>query len=97
MFHAVAFVENLSLKDLAAAYPEARRTPHVLAFATASGGDVFVYPFGAIVFRDLPPTERDEALARLRRARPGLTSATVIEEFTAREIRARSRTSRAAC
>jgi uncharacterized Rmd1/YagE family protein len=85
VFHAVAFVENLSLKDLAAAYPEGRRTPHVLAFTTPGGGNVFIYPFGAIVFRDLPPTERDEALARLRRARPGLTSATVIEEFTARE------------
>jgi len=85
VFHAVAFVENLSLKDLATAYPEARRTPHVLSFTTASGGDVFVYPFGAIVFRDMPLVERDEALARLRRARPGLTSATVIEEFTARE------------
>jgi len=85
VFHAVAFVENLSLKDLATAYPEARRTPHVLSFTTASGGDVFVYPFGAIVFRDMPVAERDDALARLRRARPGLTSATVIEEFTARE------------
>jgi uncharacterized Rmd1/YagE family protein len=85
VFHAVAFVENLSLKDLAAAYPEAKRTPHVLAFTTASGGDVSIYPFGAIVFRDLPAPEREEALARLRRARPGLTSATVIEEFTARE------------
>jgi len=85
VFHAVAFVENLSLKDLATAYPEARRTPHVLSFTTASGGDVFVYPFGAIVFRDMPVVERDDALARLRRARPGLTSATVIEEFTARE------------
>ena len=30
VFHAVAFVENLSLKDLASAYPEARRTPHEL-------------------------------------------------------------------
>ena len=70
VFHAVAFVENLSLKDLAVAYPEGRRTPHVLTFTTTSGGDVFIYPFGAIVFRDLPLIERDEALARLRRARP---------------------------
>jgi uncharacterized Rmd1/YagE family protein len=85
VFHAVAFIENLSLKDLASAYPEARRTPHALAFRLSSGGDVYIYPFGAIVFRDAPAAERDAELARLRRARPGLTSATVIEDFTARE------------
>jgi uncharacterized Rmd1/YagE family protein len=85
VFHAVAFVENLSLKDLASAYPEARRTPHELAFRLPSGGDVYIYPFGAIVFRDVPPAERDTELGRLGRARPGLTSATVIEDFTVRE------------
>jgi uncharacterized Rmd1/YagE family protein len=85
VFHAVAFVENLSLKDLAAAYPGARRTPHQLGFRTASGGDVYIYPFGAIVFRDIASSERDAELARLGRARPGLTSATVIEEFSVRE------------
>jgi len=85
VFHAVAFVENLSLKDLASAYPEARRTPHELAFRMPSGGDVYIYPFGAIVFRDAAPAERDAELARLGRARPGLTSATVIEDFTVRE------------
>ena len=85
VFHAVAFVENLSLKDLASAYPEARRTPHELAFRMPSGGEVYIYPFGAIVFRDASAAERDAELARLGRARPGLTSATVIEEFTVRE------------
>jgi hypothetical protein len=29
-FHAIAFVENLSLKELASAYPEARRSAHEL-------------------------------------------------------------------
>ena len=85
VFHAVAFVENLSLKDLASAYPEARRTPHELAFRMPSGGDVYIYPFGAIVFCDVAPAGRDAELARLGRARPGLTSATVIEDFTVRE------------
>jgi required for meiotic nuclear division protein 1 len=85
VFHAVAFVENLSLKDLAAAYPEARRTPHELGFLSAGGGDVYIYPFGAVVFRDVSVAERDAELARLRRARPGLTSVTVIEDFTVRE------------
>ena len=85
VFHAVAYVENLSLKDLASMYPEARRTPHTLRFRTPSGGDVYIYPFGAIVFRDVPLAERDAEAARLARARPGLTSATVIEDFTVRE------------
>ena len=85
VFHAVAFVENLSLKDLASSYPEARRTPHELAFRMPGGGDVYIYPFGAIVFRDAGPAERDAEIIRLGRARTGLTSATVIEEFTVRE------------
>jgi uncharacterized Rmd1/YagE family protein len=84
-FHAVAFVENLSLKDLASSYPEARRTPHELGFRTAAGGDVYIYPFGAVVFRDVAVAERDAELARLGRVRPGLTSVTVIEDFTVRE------------
>jgi uncharacterized Rmd1/YagE family protein len=83
-FHATAFVENLSLKDLAAVYPEARRRPHEL-FYRLEGGAVFIYPFGAIVFRDLPPATRERELERLRKARPGLTAATVIEELTVRE------------
>jgi uncharacterized Rmd1/YagE family protein len=85
VFHAVAFVENLSLKDLAAAYPGARRTPHQLGFRCAGGGDVYIYPFGAIVFRDVAVSEREAELARLARARPGLTSATVIEDLRVRE------------
>jgi uncharacterized Rmd1/YagE family protein len=88
-FHAAAFVENLSLKDLAAAYPEARRSAHQLRYscpaANGGEGDVFIYPFGAIVFRDLPPDARARELARLRAARPGLTATTVVEELTVRE------------
>ncbi len=83
-FHAVAFVENLSLKDLAAVYPDARRRAHEL-FYRLDGGAVFIYPFGAVVFRDLPVAARERELERLRRARPGLTAATVIEELTVRE------------
>ena len=56
VFHAAAFVENLSLKDLAGSYPEAKRSAHQLHYSATAGteGDVFIYPFGAIVFRDLP-------------------------------------------
>jgi uncharacterized Rmd1/YagE family protein len=74
-FHAVAFVENLSLRDLATAFPEAKRTPHELWYTTAAGGTVFIYPFGAIVLHDVPPPERDRQMARLLAARPGLTNA----------------------
>lgn len=86
-FHATAFIENLPLKELAPAYPGARRTPHQLSYATASGGTVFIYPFGAIVFLDLPPQEAKAEMARLHAARPGLTTAHVIDEaLTARVI-----------
>jgi uncharacterized Rmd1/YagE family protein len=84
VFHAAAFVENLPLKELVSSYPEARRTVHQLRFG-AHGGDVFIYPFGAVVFRDLPAEVRDAELERLRRARPGLTKTTVLEEITVRE------------
>jgi uncharacterized Rmd1/YagE family protein len=83
-FHAVAFVENLSLKELAPNYPEAKRTAHQLSFVPPSGGIVFMYPFGALVFYDVPVDVREAELTRLYRFRPGLTSATVKEEFTAR-------------
>src|SRR5262245_44914242 len=85
-FLAAAFVENLPLKELAAAYPEAKRTAHQLRFRPDSGGEVFLYPFGAVVFVDSSPEARDNELARLRRARPELTSPTVInEQFSVRE------------
>jgi len=44
-FHALAFVENLPLKELSVAYPGARRTLHELSFTVkldgASDGSVF--------------------------------------------------------
>jgi uncharacterized Rmd1/YagE family protein len=84
-FHAVAFVENLPLRELASSYPEARRTAHELSFIPPSGGTVFVYPFGVVVFYDVPASVREQELTRLYRFRPGLTSATVKEEFTVAE------------
>ena len=84
LFHAAAFVENLPLKELATSYPEARRTVHQLYFR-AHGGDVFIYPFGAVVFCDVPPDARTFELDRLSRARPGLTKTTIVEEIAVRE------------
>ncbi len=88
VFHAIAFVENIALKELSAAYPEARRTLHELSFSIAAEGEgappgtVFVYPFGVIVFRDLPAARREVELARLRAARRGLTDAAATEDMT---------------
>lgn len=85
-FFAAAFVENFPLKELAAAYPEAKRSPRDLWFQPASGGVVFVYPFGAVVFLDVAPEVRVAELQRLATARPRLTQAQVLnEELTVRE------------
>lgn len=85
LFSAVAFEENLSLRDLSPAYPGARVTSRELRWACEGGGELFVYPFGAIVFHDVPAERREVELSRLRRARPGLTTQVVRESFTVRE------------
>jgi uncharacterized Rmd1/YagE family protein len=84
-FRAIAFVQNLNLKELAGAFPDARRTARELWYATPSGGTVFVYPFGAMVLYNVPDAERESHVARLRAARPGLTDANAVEELTVRE------------
>jgi uncharacterized Rmd1/YagE family protein len=85
-FAAVAFEENLSLRDLAPAFPEARLSPRELRFRVPEG-EVFIYPFGAMVFHDVPIERREAELKRLRIARPGLTTKVVRESFSAREER----------
>jgi len=83
-FHAFAFVENLSLKELAASFPEAKRTPRELWYTTPGGGTVFVYPFGAVVLHNTAPAERERQISRLHAARPGLTLGSE-ESFSVRE------------
>jgi uncharacterized Rmd1/YagE family protein len=84
-FHAVAFAENFSLKELSVIYPSAQRTPHELSFQAAAGGMVFMYPFGAVLFYDVGQAGREAELLHLRRAMT--TSAPrVSEEFTVREV-----------
>jgi required for meiotic nuclear division protein 1 len=85
-FVAAAFVENFPLKEMVAAYPEAKRSPRELWFQPTAGGAVFLYPFGAVVFMDVTPEARAIELARLASSRPGLTKAQVInEELAVRE------------
>jgi required for meiotic nuclear division protein 1 len=84
-FFAVGFAENLSLRELAELYPDARRTPHQLRLTMADGGTVFLYPFGVMVFVNVEKSVRERELERLRAALPQLTPPTVqSEEFTAR-------------
>jgi required for meiotic nuclear division protein 1 len=84
-FAAVAFEENLSLRELSPSYPRAKVGPRDLQVPLDGAGEMFVYPFGAIVFHDVPPQQREAELARLRKARPGLTTQVVRESFAVRE------------
>src|SRR5205823_6370484 len=83
-FRAVAFPENLALKDLAKAYPEARAQGTKELHLAAEGGAVSFYPFGAVTFRDLPSDIRAHELTRLRRAVASLSEAAVEEHFVVR-------------
>jgi len=85
VFKAVAFVENLSLKDLAGAFESGRRAGYELAVPLPEGGTAFMYPFGAVVFHRASAAARAEILEHLRKVRPGLTTAVINEELTVRE------------
>jgi len=84
-FSAVAFEENFSIRELAAALPGGRLEPHFLERVLPENAAAFYYPFGAVVFLDAPPGVREEEDRRLRAARPGLTKQVVREDFTVRE------------
>jgi len=86
-FHALAFIENFSLKELAASYPDAKRAHQHLWYSAATGGSVFIFSFGVVVFLDMGQAGREGELLRLRKAPSGVRDAQVItEEFTVREI-----------
>jgi uncharacterized Rmd1/YagE family protein len=84
-FSAVAFEQNFSLKELAAALPGGRLEVHFLERELPEKGTVFYYPFGAVAFVDAAPGVREAEIARLLAARPGLTKQVVREDFTVRE------------
>ena len=86
-FHVLAFVENFSLKDLAARYPEAKRALHQLWFPAAAGGSVYLFASGTVVFHDVGQAGREGEVLRLRRAVPKLSESQVVaDEFSVREI-----------
>lgn len=84
-FAAVAFEENLNLREVQGVWPGSKLSRLVMVVPCAPG-ELFVYPFGAVVFHDVPAERRDAELARLRKARPGLTTQVVLESFAVREV-----------
>src|SRR3989442_4736618 len=84
-FAAVACEETLALRKLAAAYPDAGLGLREMRVPVGDDEEIFIYPYGAVVFHDVPPERREMELARLGRARPGLTRQVVRESFTVRE------------
>ena len=85
VFHAVAFVENVALKEVAPMFEGAKRSGYELALQLGPNASAFIYPFGAMVFHNVPLPTRNEMLERLRQARPGLTTAVIQEDITVRE------------
>ena len=81
-FNAIAFEENLSLRQLTATFPGARITAHELYRPVEPAGGIYVYPFGAIVACDVSPEGREAELARLRAAQPKLTAQVVREDYS---------------
>jgi required for meiotic nuclear division protein 1 len=84
-FYAVAFVENLPIRQIASAFPGARVTVHHIHQTLQPEGGLYIFPFGAVVTHDLSSERRDAELARLHRARPGLTAQVVREDYSVLE------------
>jgi uncharacterized Rmd1/YagE family protein len=81
-FNATAFEENLSLRQLAPLFPLARPSIHQLYVPMPPGGAIYIYPFGAVVMHDLPPSRREAELIKLHTAVPKLTAKVVREDYT---------------
>jgi uncharacterized Rmd1/YagE family protein len=92
-FNAVAFEENLVLREIAPALPDAKLGTHEIHVSLDGGaGDMFVFPFGAVVFRNVEAERREKEMAGFHQARPGLTTRVVREEYTVREDAAVAKT-----
>jgi uncharacterized Rmd1/YagE family protein len=84
-FDAVAFVDNVSMREWEALFPGGRGSTHDLVVALGDDGTVFAFPFGALVFLDVPAKRREGELRRLRAERPRLTPEVVRESLVALE------------
>ncbi len=84
-FNAIAFEENLNLKQLAAVFPHSRVTSRELRSTLDQAGGMYIFPFGAIVTHDISADRREAELARLRASIPKLTAKVVREDYTVAE------------
>ena len=84
-FYAIAFEENLSLRQIAPNFPNARITAHELYAPIDSSGGLYVYSFGALVTHDVTADRREAELARLRHFVPKLTAQVVREDYLVAE------------
>jgi len=84
-FYAIAFEENLALKQLAAVFPQAKISVHELYAPIEPEGGIYVFPFGAVVAYDVPPERRDAELARLFSMGPKLTAQVIREDYSVLE------------
>jgi uncharacterized Rmd1/YagE family protein len=75
-YHAIAFVENFPLREMSADITGAAMPVPVSGRPLSDlrrplgEGEVFYFSFGAIVFRDIAPDDREAEIARLGRKRP---------------------------
>ncbi len=84
-FYAIAFEENLSLRQLAPFFPNARVSPHEIYTPIGAGGGVYIYSFGALVTHDIAADRRESEMSRLRRLVPKLTAQVVREDYIVAE------------
>jgi required for meiotic nuclear division protein 1 len=84
-FNAIAFEENINLRQIASHFPDARVTLRELHYKLPPEGAVYIFPFGVFVSHDLPADRREAELQRLRIALPKLTARVVREDYTVAE------------
>ena len=73
-FNAIAFVDNVPMRELEALFPGARVSPHELVVALDGQGTLFAFPFGALVFLDTSAERREaETIAAACRTAPPYT------------------------
>jgi uncharacterized Rmd1/YagE family protein len=81
-FHATAFEENFSLRQLASLFPGARLGGHELFVPIEPDGGIYVYRFGAVVAHDVARDRREAVLEEIRAAIPKLTAKAISEDYT---------------
>ncbi len=80
-FQAIAFVDDLPLRQLTEIFPEARLRVHALHLELPGGGEAFLYSFGAVVLHGAAREAREALLDRLRKTWPALAADAIREDF----------------